>query len=39
MIAATPTLDEMLDRIERRPRGHLSAKSAIEAIDGDRGRG
>ena len=37
-IAATPTLDEMLDRIERRPKGDLSAKSAIEAIDEQRAR-
>lgn len=37
-IAATPTLDEMLDRIERRPKGPLSAKSAIEAIDEERAR-
>lgn len=38
MIAATPTLDEMLDRIEHRPKGHLSAKSAIGAIDEERAR-
>jgi antitoxin FitA len=33
MIAATPTMDEMLDRIEQRPKGQLSAKSAIKALD------
>ncbi len=38
LIAATPTLDEMLDRIENRPKGDLSAQSAIEAIDGERAR-
>ncbi len=38
MIAATPTLDEMLDRIERRPKGNLSAESAIGAIDEERAR-
>lgn len=37
-IAATPTVDEILDRIERRPTGHLSAKSAIAAIDKERAR-
>lgn len=37
-IAATPTLDEMLDRIERRPKGPLSARNAIEAIDEERAR-
>ncbi len=38
MIAATPTIDEMLDRIERRPKGKLSAKSAIKALDAERAR-
>ncbi len=37
-IAATPTLDEMLDRIERRPKGRLSASEAIEAVDIERAR-
>lgn len=37
-IAATPTIDEMLERIERRPKGRLSAESAIEAIDEERAR-
>jgi len=38
LIAATPTLDEMLERIEHRPKGQLSAKGAIEAIDAERAR-
>lgn len=38
LIAATPTIDEMLQRIEHRPKGRLSAKSAIEAIDAERAR-
>jgi antitoxin FitA len=37
-IAATPTLDEMLERIERRPKGRLSRRDAIEAVDADRAR-
>ena len=37
-IAATPTIDEMLDRIERRPKGRLSAADAIDAIDQERAR-
>lgn len=38
MIAATPTIDEILDRVERRPKGQLSAKSANEAIEAERAR-
>lgn len=37
-IAATPTIDDVLEHIERRPKGRLSAKSAIEAIDHQRAR-
>lgn len=37
-IAATPTIDEILDRIERRPKGRLSAGDAIAAIDAERAR-
>ncbi len=37
-IAAAPTLDEMLDRIERRPKGRLSPSEAIEAVDTERAR-
>jgi hypothetical protein len=38
VIAATPTIDEMLERIERRPKGQLSAAAAIDAIDEERAR-
>jgi hypothetical protein len=38
IIAATPTIDEMLERIEHRRKGQLPAKSAIEAIDEERAR-
>jgi hypothetical protein len=37
-IAETPTLDEMLDRIERRPKGRLSRRDAIDAVDAERAR-
>ena len=37
-IAATPTVKEILDRIERRPKGALSAGAAIEALDEERAR-
>lgn len=37
-IAATPTTEELLDRIERRPKGRLSATQAIRAIEGERAR-
>jgi len=37
-MAATPTLDEMLDRIGRRPKARLPRRSAIEAIDAERAR-
>jgi len=38
LIAATPTIDEMLERIERRSKGSLSVASAIEAIKEQRAR-
>jgi hypothetical protein len=38
LIATTPTLDEMLDRIERRPKGRLSPEEAIAAVDAERAR-
>jgi hypothetical protein len=38
LIAATPTVDEVLERIEHRPKGQLSAEGAIEAIDEERAR-
>jgi antitoxin FitA len=37
-IAATPTIDEILERIEQRPKGRLSATDAIDAIDAERAR-
>jgi plasmid stability protein len=37
-IAARPTLDEMLDRIAQRPKGRLSRRDAITALDHDRAR-
>lgn len=37
-IAATPTTDEILGRIERRPKGRLSSREAIAAIDAERAR-
>ena len=38
VIAATPTTEEILDRIETRTLGQLSAASATAAIDNDRAR-
>lgn len=38
IIAATPTIDEMLDRIERRPKGRLSSSHAIKALGDERAR-
>ena len=38
LIAATPTVDEMLDRLEHRPKGKVSAESAIAALDEERAR-
>lgn len=38
VIAATPTIDEILERIEQRPKGQLSAAGAIEAIEEERAR-
>lgn len=37
-LAAMPTLDEMLDRIEQRPKGRLSPAQAVEARDAERAR-
>ena len=37
-IAATPTLDEMLERIEHRSKGRLSRRDAISALDAERAR-
>jgi hypothetical protein len=37
-IAATPTFDEMLERIEARPKGRLSRRDAVAAINAERAR-
>jgi len=37
-IAATPTVQEVVDRIEQRPKGRLSSRDAIEALDEERAR-
>ncbi len=37
-IAATPTVNDILDRIEQRPKGALSSQDAIEALDEERAR-
>lgn len=35
-IVATPTVDEVIARIEARPKGRLSASDAIAALEADR---
>ena len=37
-IAATPTIEEVLDRIEGRSKGSLSAAHALEALEVERAR-
>jgi plasmid stability protein len=37
-IAATPTLDEVLDRVEDRSKGRLTPKDALDSIDAERAR-
>lgn len=37
-IAATPTVDEVLDRVEARSTGRLTPKEAIDSIDVERAR-
>lgn len=37
-IAATPTMKEILDRIEQRSKGALSASAAIDALEEERAR-
>jgi hypothetical protein len=37
-MVATPTLDEMIARIERRPKGRVSRSSAIAALQDERAR-
>jgi len=36
LMAATPTLEEVLDRIERRHSGRLSAGDAVTALEAER---
>jgi hypothetical protein len=38
VLAATPTLDEVLDRVDSHDKGALSARDAIRALDTDRAR-
>ena len=38
LIATTPTVDEVLDRIEQRSKGHLSARDAVAALESERAR-
>jgi len=38
LIAATPTLDEMLDRIDQRAKGRVSSRTALRARDAERDR-
>lgn len=37
-IASTPTTQDILDRIDRRPKGMLSAADTIETLDTERAR-
>lgn len=37
-IAATPTLDEMIERIERRPKGRVGGRDAVAALGAERAR-
>ncbi|MDO8390553.1 MAG: hypothetical protein Q7V57_08700 [Actinomycetota bacterium] len=36
LIATTPSLDDILDRIERRRKGNLPAADALAALDAER---
>ena len=38
LIATTPTIDEVLDRIEHRGKGRLSGEDAIAALESERAR-
>jgi uncharacterized membrane protein YccC len=38
LIASTPTIDEVLDRIEHRSKGRLSREDAIAALESERAR-
>ena len=37
-IAATPTLDDVLDRIEMRNKGRLSIRDAVTSLESERAR-
>ena len=37
-LAATPTLDEVLDRIERRSKGRLSTAQVLDSLEAERAR-
>jgi hypothetical protein len=37
-IATTPTIDELISRIEHRPKGRLSRRSALAALGDERAR-
>jgi antitoxin FitA len=38
LLAATPTVDEVIDRIEGRTKGSLSIADALEAVEAERDR-
>ena len=38
LIASTPTIDEVFDRIEHRNKGRLSGEDAIAALESERAR-
>lgn len=38
LIATTPTIDEVLDRIEHRSKGRLSSKDATASLESERAR-
>ena len=38
LIAATPTLDEIVERIERRPKGRVTTRDAMTAVAAERAR-
>jgi hypothetical protein len=38
LIATTPTIDEVLDRIEQRSKGRLSGRNASAALEAERAR-
>ena len=37
-IATTPTLDQVLDRIDRRAKGRVSGQDAVAALEAERAR-